>query len=389
MRTGLQALDEIDWSRLHHAYGRAGDTPAHLRALLDGDEAQRQAAVRHLWSAIVHQGTPWTATGPVARVLAGFLDDVRIDRPPHPVRAAILDFLGAVAETPERNADVLARSDLERLAAFDLDAFTRAHGDEAIYEDEEASAAFFIQSLRGCRDALPLFVGPVLAGLGRGDRDVRVRAAVAAVALARAGADVDRGELARRLSALASAAGDADERSTLVLAVGDLGADTRAYLGDAAPGVRLCAALAPALADHDAARAELLRSLEQNAGAIDDWFAEKPPQFPSRPRFTVVARTLERFSDFDRLADAAVAVARATSKDCVDGDWGPLLAAAFARGDGRLATAAQRRYLGALVERLELWDPRFGNPGRWFRAAGLPYDWVACAELLEATATTA
>jgi hypothetical protein len=34
MLTGLAALENTDWSKLHHVYGRATDTPGHLRALL-------------------------------------------------------------------------------------------------------------------------------------------------------------------------------------------------------------------------------------------------------------------------------------------------------------------------------------------------------------------
>jgi hypothetical protein len=41
MLTGLAALVNTDWSRLHHAYGRATDTPGHLRALLREDVESR------------------------------------------------------------------------------------------------------------------------------------------------------------------------------------------------------------------------------------------------------------------------------------------------------------------------------------------------------------
>ena len=58
MLTGLPALETFDWSRLHHAYGPATDTPAHLRALVEGDPEARDKAMAHLWSAILHQGTP-------------------------------------------------------------------------------------------------------------------------------------------------------------------------------------------------------------------------------------------------------------------------------------------------------------------------------------------
>jgi hypothetical protein len=45
MLTGLAALEKTDWSRLHHAYGSATDTPAHLHALLEGDEQARHEAM--------------------------------------------------------------------------------------------------------------------------------------------------------------------------------------------------------------------------------------------------------------------------------------------------------------------------------------------------------
>jgi hypothetical protein len=62
----------------------------------------------------------------------------------------------------------------------------------------------------------------------------------------------------------------------------------------------------------------------------------------------------------------------------VDFDWGPLLATAFSDGGG-IKTQAQRRFLGTLVEKAELWDPKFGNAFKWFKQAGLPYDRQVCS----------
>lgn len=104
-----------------------------------------------------------------------------------------------------------------------------------------------------------------------------------------------------------------------------------------------------------------------------------------RPRFAVVKRLVQQVQDFDRLANAAIALVSVTAKYCVDWDWGPLLAAAFSDGSGSITTEAQRRFLGALVEKRELWDPRFGNASLWFEKAGLPYDRRACTRLLKAT----
>src|SRR5688572_2668935 len=126
MLTGLAALENTDWSRLHHAYGRATDTPGHLRALLREDPESRKGALAHLWSAIIHQGTPWTATGPAALVVAGLLSDERLDRG-EPIRAHLLSFLASVAEAPGQAGWSI--EELERMAAFDIEPFLHSEDD--------------------------------------------------------------------------------------------------------------------------------------------------------------------------------------------------------------------------------------------------------------------
>jgi hypothetical protein len=185
------------------------------------------------------------------------------------------------------------------------------------------------------------------------------------------------------LLALARAAEDTDERSSHVLALGDLGYSPVEFLKDTSPAVRMCAALAPSLATDPVAINELLNTLEHHAGQIDEWFAEKPPQFPMRPRFPVIARLTQQVKDFNRLVNAAIAVVAVTAKFCVDFDWGPLLAAAFADGSGRIKVEYQRRFLKALVNKPELWDSTFANAIKWFKRAGLPYDRKACAKMID------
>src|SRR5262249_50235504 len=138
--------------------------------------------------------------------------------------------------------------------------------------------------------------------------------------------------LESRLLALAQAAQNGDECSAYVLALGDLGFAPISFLQAASPAVRMCAALAPSLAANPVAINELLNTLEQHAGEIDGWFVDKPPQFPMRPRFPVVARLVDQVKNFDLLVNAAIAVVSVTAKYCVDHDWGPLLSAAFPDG---------------------------------------------------------
>lgn len=95
-----------------------------------------------------------------------------------------------------------------------------------------------------------------------------------------------------------------------------------------------------------------------------------------------MARLVEQVPDFERLVDATIATIAVSSAMLVDYDWGPFLAAAFPDGTGTVKTAAQHKFLEALVNRAELWDPRIGNALEWFKKAGLPRDRAQCAARL-------
>lgn len=96
-RSWSEVLDGT-WSRLSHAYGPADDTPQHLRALMDGDAQARRAAESHLVSAIIHQGTPWSATYQVVLFVTDLLNDPEMTASIAPSREGMLDFLAEVAD---------------------------------------------------------------------------------------------------------------------------------------------------------------------------------------------------------------------------------------------------------------------------------------------------
>ncbi|WP_460062670.1 hypothetical protein [Streptomyces sp. YKOK-I1] len=81
-----------DWSRLHHAHGRATDVPGQLAALADPDPAVRHAAVSALGGNVYHQGTRWPASAHVVAPLVTLLDT-----PGTPDRVTVLRLLHAVA----------------------------------------------------------------------------------------------------------------------------------------------------------------------------------------------------------------------------------------------------------------------------------------------------
>ncbi|GAA1633612.1 hypothetical protein ACFQY4_16845 [Catellatospora bangladeshensis] len=380
----MTGIDNGQFATLLHAYGRADDTPAHLAALAERDPAGRSAALNHLWSAVLHQGTPWTATPPAAVAIAGLAGDPRLaGTEDAELRAELIRFLAAVAEAG------LVRKDLDELAppaGFDVNAALAAafgaDDEEAIYGDEILGNAVYGRAIQGCRDVVPTLLTAATTALADPDPGVRAAATHAVGACGKVLDATRQGRLLeQRLDTLAAAAGP-DERAALVLAMGDLALEPRAYLDDPHPGVRACAALAPMLADDPAATAELLAALADPA-ATDTWFAHRPPQLRGRIRFALVQAVLERVHDADRLLPVALAIAPVASPYTVREDWGPLLRALFPAGTTGELSPVQRRYLGALVQNADLWVPGDGTVGLEMRDAGLPYDRDACRRLVE------
>jgi hypothetical protein len=106
------------WTAWPHAYGRAEDTPAHLDALLDGDDEAKAAAAVHFQSAIVHQSTLWPAS---PDAFARLIEILRTTPQPENVLTDCLDALAEAAEyVPPTGTPVPELSDEARewLAAF-------------------------------------------------------------------------------------------------------------------------------------------------------------------------------------------------------------------------------------------------------------------------------
>jgi hypothetical protein len=90
----LEGLGEVDWSRLTHAYGRADDTPDHLRALLSDEPEARGEGLHELFSSLCHQGTIYDASAAAAR----FIAEIARAEAAHPrVRVEALWLLDCIA----------------------------------------------------------------------------------------------------------------------------------------------------------------------------------------------------------------------------------------------------------------------------------------------------
>lgn len=374
MQIGLAALNATDWSKLHHAYGHATDTPNLLRSFWKDDPEGHKNALQHLLSAVIHQGTPWIVTGPAALVVAGLVNDQRLESE---VRTELIAFLVEVVEAS--SAPDCSVEELERRARHDIDALIASDEEDAIFQTVESGNAYFARAILGCASATPTIMQVTNVALGDADRRVRAAAADCAVALVKTEPlSIHLKEIEAQLVVMARCAENDDERCAHILALGELGYAPFEFLADLSRAVRVCAAMAPALAENVAATKELLDAFNQHVTAIDDWFVERPPQFIVRPRIYVVGRTRERVNDFERLATGAIALARMAT----DWEWGPLLPIAFPDGSGIVRTASQRQFLSALVARGgDVW--KIGNAWEWFKKAGLPYDREGCARRLK------
>jgi hypothetical protein len=386
----LRMASQPRWSDLYHAYGIATDTPRHLAALLGDHPQARDAALIHLFGAIIHQGTPWSATAPTARTVVAMLDDPRLDSTSRdaawPTRASLLDFLALVGEAADYDVPepqlLAAAHPNGRSDEVDLAVEAILVGSDDPWGDDVVVNALEARAVLDCRRIAPEIFDAVLAQLDHADARVRMSAANALRALVRNPALAPRVEQVRTRVESHARRASTDERAALVLTLGQLGCAPREFLADTHPGVRACAALAPALAGNASATEEILSALRDPA-ATETWFGVRLPQLDGRIRFALTEAAISRVDNFDALAPAAAAVARTATTYTVDRDWGPFLLAAFPDGvpaSSRLSRA-QRDFLVALVGNDELWNRRHGNAMSWFRRVGLRYDRAECARL--------
>src|SRR5262245_56982422 len=88
----LDALDQINWGQLSHAYGKATDVPALLRALSSDKKEVWDNALYQLYGNIWHQVTVYQATAYAVPFLIELLN-----APSVVCKANILDLLQALA----------------------------------------------------------------------------------------------------------------------------------------------------------------------------------------------------------------------------------------------------------------------------------------------------
>ncbi|MFE1961007.1 HEAT repeat domain-containing protein [Streptomyces sp. NPDC059479] len=356
-------IEGTDWTELEHAYGVAQDTPLRLLQLLDEDPEVQAGALELLDMSVLHQESLYSATAPAALYVSAVLNNPRTlarhrnysawDDQPRPLRAALLEWLGQIADSA-------------------------AYGETT--DEEDGNDPGVTDAVRAVRGAIH---DAVSAHLLAPDPTVRAAALSATAALLQAP------ELASRISGttqvlrrLLTESTDRRERANTVLTIGVWGQDTTTWLSDPDPAIRACAALSPGCADNTKATRTILRALLQpvvidswflEPTAADPWAGEPLPHIEGRLRYALLSAAIERATDFEELLPVAMASVPFCSNLTIAQDWGPLLAAAFPSGydQGTNLTPAQHRYLNALADRDVCWR-HTQLIASWFDDIGLP-----------------
>lgn len=87
----LESIDNVNWSKISHAYGPATDVPAQLRTLAFGDEQERKRALHALHGNIWHQHTIYEATAFTVPFL------VELVQNQVPAREGVLSLIALIA----------------------------------------------------------------------------------------------------------------------------------------------------------------------------------------------------------------------------------------------------------------------------------------------------
>lgn len=389
------SIDDVDWSGLFHAQGRASDTPGHLKALLgDSEDAwPRVDGYSHLWSMTLRRDRrAWPATAPTALLVADLLDDPLLGTDDPSLADAMLAYLqtvGVVADLGDRAQDIRTRvenrkPDLHSWIADYLAA--DADGHDRLWEDGTGPGDLVLdQATLACFDSVPEILGRVVPHLASERARHRAAAAAAVGALARhPSASAQRPALLEELASMAERADSSHDLATIVLAIGQLEGDTRPWLRDPHPGIRGCAALGPGVADDESATRVLLE-LAQSPRAFAASFGDMAPpthfQMAPYPPLIVLA-LLDRVHEPEVLAPALIAALPLGPKSSLQ-TRAHLLRALFADWDLNVKLSPLQRRIAKLVADCDsLWEFDDKALAEVFRPASLPQDrqaWSAMA----------
>lgn len=420
------AIDDINWSSLDDISGPASEAPAHLRALLDDDAGGWGDAIEYLEELIPRDDLSpryrevCSATAPFIGILAQIVARVNTaESPQHRerqiVRASLLEFVASFAmacrfDIPDQQLEEDSRrTDAERQRLqrqlWDLHGThwvrTKILGEtpEPVPPQLPYYPITCVHDIIACRATVPAVIDVIAPLIEDADPVIRVAAANAMVHLiahpAHAGA---LSVLVGRLESAGARSADPAERAAIAHLLGIAGRRSETLLADPHPGVRCCAALAPAFAGDERATRELIKAAE-DPHAADNWFESYLPELGEDLSRDLRETVLARVDDFDTLLPVALGLVRSSPQiPGVGYALGFLVDRAFPRAVTNPAelTPSQRVFLAALVDNTRIWTILYraskkAEPNtdllKSLRTAGLPDDREDCRRILQTRGT--
>lgn len=363
-----------------HAYGPSVDDEALLDALRQGDDRPQgldepfwQAPYSFLRSALYCGGRLTPATVEGVRYLVRTVGESGFGGDDPTLRAAALWFLRDVAGVALAGVDRAAASRRDDPEVREwLAAYLREPRSVLDWTAADASGEVLLAAARvDCFDLLPEVFAAVEPLLAAPAPSLRIGAASTAAMLSR------HPELAAHRPRLLAyhlaecVSDDPHYRASMLLGAGELDGAPRQWLRDPHRGVRVCAALAPALADDPEATEVLLAEATRNPAVIDMQAFEGMMALTALPHAAAVLaeRLCQRIGDVNRLLPAAIASVSygATYLDVGENQrveaalCEPYLRAVFPDGlpSPPAATPAQRQLATAVARYGPAWERDF------------------------------
>ena len=119
LRSFSERLDRVAWGQLEHAYGKADDVPALLKALAVGDTEDQGEILSELYSNVLHQGTVYGVTPHAVPFVIELLDIGKGWR----LRAELLEYLGHLARGT--STDPVVQRKTQRAVARGIGSYSR------------------------------------------------------------------------------------------------------------------------------------------------------------------------------------------------------------------------------------------------------------------------
>ena len=277
--------DDVKWSHLIHASGSAADVREQFEHWVGSHARKKLDAENDLRNVAFIDGV-WPASAPIVATFVGLLDDPRLED--FDVHTQLL-FVDRIAHSCDVTRDTASTRDVLTARSDEIEAWSAAYaaaeyGELAGLREDSTGVHELVhaQSELACLALVPRLVETVVSFLD----DPRIvwhgwlAATLAQLSRHPRVAD-QRPFLATRVATKTHTATRDSEVATYLIALGDLGGDTRPWLDSPHLGIRASAAMAEGLAC-DGTAARILRALSEEPGvyfaSFDKDFAP-PEQF--------------------------------------------------------------------------------------------------------------